>query len=108
VDDGQAGKKTRYNNFIFCPLWRPATAKGLTTETAAILMGYNDVWKLFEDLVLRLALLPCHQALLVYRVPWDIHPHAQTPLLLGLARTPVIVAANIRIAIAQTTIVITT
>ena len=59
------------------------------------------VFELFEDPALRLALLLlCHQALLVYKVPWDIHPHAQTVLLLGLARTPVIVAANIRIAIA--------
>ncbi len=53
----------------------------------------SPAWKLFEDPVPRLALLlPCHQALLVYRVPWDIHPHAQTALLLGLARTTVIVA----------------
>jgi hypothetical protein len=66
----------------------------------------SPAWKLFEDPIPRLALLlPCHQALLVYRVPWDIHPHAQTALLLGLARTPVI-AADIRIAVAQTTIVI--
>jgi hypothetical protein len=69
----------------------------------------SPAWKLFEDLVPRLALLLlCHQALLVYRVLWDIHPRAQTALLLGLTRTPVIVVTNIRIAIAQTTIVITT
>ena len=54
--------------------------------------------ELFEDPVPRLArLLPCHQALLVYRVSWDVYP---------LARTPVHVAADIRIAVAQTTIII--
>jgi hypothetical protein len=45
-------------------------------------------------------LLLCHQALLVYRVPWDIYPYAQTALLLNLAQAPIIIATNIRIAIA--------
>jgi hypothetical protein len=39
--------------------------------------GMSLAWKLFKDLVLRLALLLlCHQALLVYKVLWDIYPHA--------------------------------
>ena len=69
----------------------------------------SPAWNFLKIQLPRLALLlPCHQALLVYRVPWDIHPHAQTALLLGLARITVIVATNIRITIAQITIVITT
>ena len=82
-------------------------ASGTDHALARAYCGMSPAWKLFEDPVPRLALLlPYHQALLVYRVPWDIHPHAQTALLLGLAQTPVIVAADIRIAVAQTTIVI--
>jgi hypothetical protein len=69
----------------------------------------SPAWELAEDPVPRLALfLPCQQVLLVYRIPWDIHPCTQTALLLGLARTPVIVTTEIRIAIAQTTVVIAT
>ena len=69
----------------------------------------SPVWKLFEDPVPRLALLlPYYQVLLIYRVPWDIHPHAQTALLLGLARITVIITANIRIAVTQITAIIAT
>jgi hypothetical protein len=62
-------------------------------------------FELFEDPAPRLALLLlCYQALLVYRIPWDIHPRAQ--ILVILARATIIVAANIRIAVAQITTVI--
>jgi hypothetical protein len=84
-------------------------ASGTDHAPAHTYYGISPAWKLFEDPVPRLALLlPYHQALLVYRVPWDIHPYAQTALLLGLTRTPVIIATNIRIAIAQITIIIAT
>jgi hypothetical protein len=84
-------------------------ASGTDHALAHAYCGISPAWKLFEDPVPRLALLLlCHQALLVYRVPWNIHPYAQTALLLGLARIPVIVATNIRITVAQITVIIAT
>jgi hypothetical protein len=93
-----------------CPPVRGSLlASGTDHAPAHAYCRMSPVWKLFEDPVPRLTLLlPCDQALLVYRVPWDIHPYAQTALLLGLTRTPVIIATNIRIAIAQITVIIAT
>jgi hypothetical protein len=87
-----------------CPPARGSLlASGLYDFQTCAYCRLSPAWKLAEDPLPRLALLLVRQqALLVYRVPWDIHPHAQTALLLGLARTPVIVAADIRIAVAQT------
>jgi hypothetical protein len=69
--------------------------------------GWSPAWELLEDPVPRLVLfLVCQQALLVYSFPWDIHPRARA--LLFFTRTPVIAAAEIRIAVAQSIIVIAT
>ena len=70
-------------------------------------LARSPAWEFLEDPFPRLVLfLVCQQALLVYRFPWDIHPCAGT--LLFVTRTCVIVAAEIRIAVAQTTLVIAT
>lgn len=68
----------------------------------------SSAWELAEDPLPRLALLlVCQQALLVYRIPWDIHPHARTAQLV-LARTSVTltVDAEFWIAVVQSTLVV--
>ena len=54
----------------------------------------SPAWELAEDPLPRLALLFIRQqALLVYRIPWDIDPRARTEQLV-LARTPVTVTVD--------------
>jgi hypothetical protein len=55
--------------------------------------GLSPAWELAEDPLPRLALfLPRQQALLVYRIPWDIHPPCSN--LACLHSNTVIVAAK--------------
>ena len=89
------------------PARRSLLASGLYDVQTCAYCRLSPTWELAEDPLPRLALLlVCQQALLVYRIPWDIHPYAGT--LLFFTRTRVIVAAEIRIAVAQTTLVIDT
>jgi hypothetical protein len=67
----------------------------------------SSAWELAEDPLPRLALLLVRQqALLVYRILWDIHPRARTAQIV-LARAPVIVTAEVGIAVASSSKVVT-
>ena len=68
----------------------------------------SPTWELAEDPLPRLALLLIRQqALLVYRIPWDIDPRARTEQLV-LARTPVTVtvAPEFRITVTLATLIV--
>ena len=89
----------------FLPVGGRLLASALYYGPARAYCGPSPAWEFLEDPFPRLVLfLICPQALLVYRFPWNIHSCAE--ILLCFTRTRVIVAAEIRIAVAQTTIVI--
>jgi hypothetical protein len=67
--------------------------------------GFSSGWELLENPLPSLPLFLVYpQALLLNLIPWDILPRAWT-MLLALTATSAIVAAGIRIAVAQTFII---
>lgn len=83
-------------------------ASGLYDVQARAYCRLSSAWELAENPLPRLALLLIRQqALLVYGIPWDIHPRARRAQLV-LARTSATatVAAEFGIAVAHFTLVV--